>query len=96
MVTNGVWAVEAVRTGTYDLVIMDLQMAEMSGLEASIRIRESEGEVAQIPIIGLTAYAMIADRNQIAESGMNVCLTKPIDSKELLSAISEHLAAARG
>ena len=96
VVTNGVRAVEAARTGNYDLVIMDLQMPEMSGLDATIRIRESEGEVAQIPIIGLTAYAMIADRNQIAESGMNACLTKPIDSKELLSAISEHLAAARG
>lgn len=96
VVTNGVRAVEAARTGQFDLVIMDLQMPEMSGLEASARIRESEGDVAEIPIIGLTAYAMIADRKQIVESGMNVCLTKPVDSKKLLATIAEYLTTPRG
>lgn len=96
VVTNGLRAVEAARTGEFDLVIMDVQMPEMSGLDATARIRESEGAVSQIPIIGLTAYAMIADRSQILEAGMNVCLTKPVDSKLLLATIAEYLNAPRG
>lgn len=96
IVSNGTKAVEAAGSGNYDLVIMDVQMPELSGLDATIRIREAERTGPHIPIIGLTAYALFGDREHMIEAGMNACLTKPVDRLELLDLISAHLKASHG
>ena len=82
---NGVEAVEKVRNGNYDLVLMDLKMPVMGGLEATRKIREFNTE---IPIIALTANAFDSDRTNAMEAGCNEFLTKPVKKKQLLELFS--------
>ncbi|MDJ0980994.1 MAG: response regulator [Kiloniellales bacterium] len=84
---NGVEAIEAVRSRPYDLILMDIQMPELDGVQAARRIRELEGEMGHIPIIAVTAHAMKGDREKYLQAGMNDYLPKPINRAELLSKI---------
>jgi two-component system sensor histidine kinase/response regulator len=84
-VANGREAVEAVLTGTYDLVLMDCQMPEMDGLEATIKIRELEiGKKTRLTIIALTANAMKEDQDRCLRAGMDDYISKPV-KKEILA-----------
>lgn len=94
MVCDGVEAVNAVQKHRYDLVLMDIQMPEMDGLTATRRIRELTGDVAELPVIAVTAGAMKGDREQCIEAGMTDYLTKPIDRDALLQAIARSAANA--
>ncbi|MBZ0269986.1 response regulator [bacterium] len=89
-VGNGREAVEAVRDGDFDLVLMDVQMPQMSGLEAT-RVLRSQGCV--VPIIAMTANAMKGDREECLEAGMNDYLSKPVQRAVLLEAIRKHATA---
>ncbi len=92
-VTNGLEAVEALRTNSYDLVLMDCQMPEMDGFEAVRQIRKT-GSVAldpQIPIVAATANAMRGDRERCIEAGMDDYVAKPLKPAELLDAIKRNL-----
>ena len=80
---NGRIAVEAIKTNEYDVVLMDCQMPEMDGFEATRIIRELEGEHARLPIVALTANAMQGDRERCLHAGMDDYLTKPIQLKAL-------------
>ena len=87
VVSNGLEAVEAVGDTPYDLVLMDIQMPEMDGLTATANIRKLPGDVAEIPIVALTANAMVGHRQEYLDAGMNDYVSKPIDPTLLLEAI---------
>jgi signal transduction histidine kinase/CheY-like chemotaxis protein len=76
---NGIEAIEALRKVNYDVVLMDVQMPEMDGLEATRRIRNGGVINPQVPIVAMTAHAMKGDREQCLEVGMNDYVSKPID-----------------
>jgi PAS domain S-box-containing protein len=85
---NGREAVEAIERHKFDLVLMDVQMPEMGGLEATRVIREKEkGSGHHLPIIAMTAHAMQGDREQCLEAGMDGYLAKPIDPKTFLQTV---------
>ncbi|MBO6782482.1 MAG: PAS-domain containing protein, partial [Alphaproteobacteria bacterium] len=87
---DGVEAVAAVRETNFDAVLMDIQMPEMDGLEATRRIRKLEdAERSNIYIIAMTANALMGDRDTCISAGMNDYLPKPIDQKKLLAALSK-------
>jgi len=82
---NGREALREFHSGTFDLVLMDVQMPEMGGLEATRAIREHEAEHGgHIPIIAMTAHAMKGDREMCLDAGMDDYVSKPIVRRELL------------
>jgi signal transduction histidine kinase/CheY-like chemotaxis protein len=88
LVANGLLAVEAVRGGDYDLVLMDLQMPAMDGVEAAQAIRALGDGRAAIPIIAMTANAFEEDRQACLAAGMDDYLSKPIDVEQLARALA--------
>jgi CheY-like chemotaxis protein len=90
---DGKQAVEAWEKGEFDLILMDVQMPEMDGFEASAAIRRREAERAdgrdRIPIIALTAHAMREDEERCASAGMDGFISKPIQVGALIAAIAE-------
>jgi len=101
VVRNGEEAVEAILGQRYDLVLMDCQMPEMDGFEATrgIREREEQGEVlgagsGRLPIVALTAGAISGDRERCLDAGMDEYLCKPIDPRQLLETIDSQLSSA--
>jgi signal transduction histidine kinase/CheY-like chemotaxis protein len=91
-VGNGRAAVEAVLAGAgrFDAVLMDVQMPEMDGLEATRIIRRSI-DAEHLPIIAMTAHAMLEERRQSSEAGMNDHLTKPIDAAAVTASLRRWL-----
>jgi signal transduction histidine kinase len=92
LVENGRQAVEAMHEGNKDLVLMDVQMPEMDGLQATEAIRRHEaGTGRHVPIIALTAHALVEDRSTCLAAGMDGFLTKPIRKNQLWNAIDAML-----
>ncbi len=83
LVENGLEAVDAVREGSYDIVLMDCQMPEMDGYAATRTIRTLETESRKIPIIAMTANAMEGDKEKCIEAGMDDYIAKPVDPMEV-------------
>jgi predicted ATPase/signal transduction histidine kinase/CheY-like chemotaxis protein/tRNA A-37 threonylcarbamoyl transferase component Bud32 len=83
---NGATGVAKACSGKYDLVLMDVQMPDMDGFEATQRIRRHP-ELAELPIVAMTAHAMAGDREKSLAAGMFDHLTKPIDLKRLLGVL---------
>jgi len=97
VVNNGREALDAIGKQTFDFVLMDIQMPEMSGLEASEAIRRQEsGGGKHLPIIALTAHAMDSDRERCLECGMDGYVSKPVRSAELSQLIRSLLPATPG
>ena len=93
---DGIEAVRAVADQSFDLVLMDVQMPEMDGFEATAAIRAREhGTGRHIPILAMTAYAMKGDRERCLAAGMDAYVSKPIQPRELWQAI-EALVPANG
>lgn len=89
VVNDGLEAVQAVDRRTYDLVLMDVSMPVMDGIEASNRIREMGEPYSSIPIVALTANAMSADREVFLSAGIDRVVTKPIVKAKLEALLSE-------
>jgi CheY-like chemotaxis protein len=87
---DGQQALTALEKGSFDVVLMDVQMPDMDGFEATRRVREREAQSGgHVPIVAMTAFAMSGDREKCIDAGMDGYLAKPIRSSELLAAISE-------
>ncbi len=96
VVVNGQEAVRALEAGAFDLVIMDVQMPVMDGLDATRAIRGSQSAVRnhRVPIIAMTAHAMKGDRERCLAAGMDDYVSKPIDRQELATALERCLASS--
>jgi CheY-like chemotaxis protein/HPt (histidine-containing phosphotransfer) domain-containing protein len=88
VVGNGRQAIEAVESEEFDVVLMDIQMPEISGLEATAAIRKKEaGTGRHIPIIAMTAHAMKGDRERCLDAGMDDYVSKPVNPPDLQAAL---------
>ena len=93
VVANGREALGALEQGTYDLVLMDMQMPEMDGFEATAELRKREKQTGlHTPIVALTAHAMKGDRERCLEAGMDGYLAKPIRAQELYELLENYIA----
>jgi two-component system sensor histidine kinase/response regulator len=95
MTANGREALEALAKDSYDLVLMDMQMPEMDGFEATSALRKKEkekGDGARQPVIALTAHAMKGDRERCQSAGVDGYLTKPIRANELDAILEIYIA----
>jgi CheY-like chemotaxis protein len=93
-VANGMEAIDAVQRVPYDLILMDCQMPEMDGFEATAEIRRREGAGRHTPIIALTANAMKGDRERCLRAGMDDYVSKPVDPRRLAEALNHWTPAA--
>lgn len=87
LVDGGRGAVAKRAEGGFELILMDVQMPEMDGLEATVAIRAAEGAGPRIPIIAMTATAMEGDRERCLAAGMDDYVSKPIVVEQLFQAI---------
>jgi len=94
LVSNGAEAVAIWKSQAFDVILMDMQMPEMDGFEAVAQIRsEEKSRGAHIPIVAMTAHALVGDQKRCLEAGMDAYISKPLDSVKLLDAID---SAMRG
>jgi two-component system sensor histidine kinase/response regulator len=93
VVDNGRLAVEAVKSKNYNLVLMDVQMPEMDGFEATQSIRKYEETSQQhVPIVAMTAHVMQGDRERCLQAGMDDYLTKPLEPEEVFATIERWIS----
>src|SRR5208282_4970353 len=94
--SNGLEALDAVKAKDYDLILMDVAMPEMDGLEATRRIRAMPGPKGRVPIVAISAHALENDRQRCMAAGMDDYVTKPIDRAGLLDTVGRWLGARKG
>ena len=94
-VSNGIEAVNAVRSRSYDLILMDCQMPDMDGFEATAQIRSLEGGKKHTPIIAITAHAMKGDRERCLRAGMDDYLSKPVRLEQLKKILDAYASRQR-
>jgi len=93
-VVNGAEAVEAARTVNYDLILMDVHMPEMDGLQATRLIRELDGARGATPIVAMTADAAASDQERCLAAGMNDFLSKPVDIDHMADVVTRWILEA--
>ena len=92
---SGKKAVAAWREQPFDLILMDVQMPDMDGFEATAAIREQEKFGAKhVPIIAMTAHAMVGDRGRCLAAGMDDYISKPVNASDLFAVIKRLMLAA--
>jgi CheY-like chemotaxis protein len=87
IVTNGVEAIEAIRSASFDVILMDVMMPIMDGEQATRAIRAMTGSASRTPIVGVTAHSLQAERERLLSAGMTACLAKPVRRDDLEIAI---------
>jgi CheY-like chemotaxis protein len=93
---NGLIALDAHKKQAFDAILMDVQMPQMSGLEATVAIRAWERETGgHIPIIAMTAHAMKGDREHCLAAGMDDYLSKPLCAQSLIETLANLVPDAR-
>ncbi len=92
---NGVQAVAAVGAAEFDLILMDCQMPEMDGFAATRAIRALGGRNAEVPVVALTANAMVGDRERCLAAGMDDYLSKPLRAEEFIRMLERWLGRAQ-
>jgi CheY-like chemotaxis protein/nitrogen-specific signal transduction histidine kinase len=95
VVSNGIAVLEALKHGHYDIILMDCQMPDMDGYEATRRIRARDGDLSQPFIIALTAHAMQGDREKCLAAGMDDYVTKPVILETLAAVLTRRGWAQR-
>jgi CheY-like chemotaxis protein len=95
-VTNGVDAIEAWENGNFDLILMDLRMTSMGGIETTMRIREIERQSGRkhTPIIAFTAMVTNDQRKECLEAGFDDFIGKPTKSDDIINTIKRHLSGS--
>jgi CheY-like chemotaxis protein len=88
LATNGLEAVEQWRQGDFDLIFMDVQMPEMTGMQAAMQIRREEAASAHIPIVAMTASAMSEERDRCLAAGMDGFISKPVSYRVIEDTIT--------
>ena len=91
-VANGADAIAAARQARYDLILMDVQMSVMDGLQATRLIRAIGGDAGAVPIVAMTANAMRHDQDACLAAGMNGFVSKPIDAESFLAVVAGFVA----
>lgn len=91
---NGLDAVNILETNGFELVLMDVQMPVMGGVQATVEIREGTGQNRRTPIIAMTAFATLDDQEQCLRAGMDAYMTKPLDKSELFEVMDKLLKQA--
>jgi CheY-like chemotaxis protein len=94
VVANGRAAVTVAGAAAFDVILMDVQMPEMNGLDATVAIRAREQTGKRVPIVAMTAHAMQGDRERCLASGMDGYLAKPISALTLRQALADATAPA--
>ena len=89
--TNGKQGVELAKANKPDLILMDIQMPVMDGLEAT-RILKADTTTSNIPVLALTSYAMKGDKERMLKAGCDGYLAKPLDIQEFLKTVAEYLS----
>lgn len=92
MVESGLDALERLASKSYDLVLMDIKMPELDGVETTKRVRKMQGHAAEVPIVALTAHAMKGDREGYLAAGLDGYISKPIRGRDLFTAIAPYLS----
>ena len=95
MAGSGIVALEIARQRAFDLVLMDIQMPGLYGVETTHRLRQL-AEFARTPVVALTAHAMLGDRQRFLDAGMDDYLAKPIEETELVRVLGRWLGAPQG
>ena len=86
---DGAAALDRATKERFDVVLMDVQMPVMDGMEATRRIRRLPGSAGSVPVFALTANVMSTERDRYLAAGMNMCLTKPINWRDLFAALAK-------
>lgn len=92
---NGLEAIEAASEQTFDIILMDVSMPVVNGVDATIQIRKNNDLSSKVPIIGLTAHALKGEQERFIQSGMDACLSKPISHQLLVSEMARILAKSQ-